>query len=470
MNASPAPAAAISPLAIPDFRAFWATRIAATLAQTGMTIVIGYQFYDIARSAGLGIEAASFRLGLIGLAQFLPLFLLTPIAGVVADRGDRRTIVAAALALDLLLAVVLALVTGAGAIGLGVLYGIAAVHGVARAFQGPAQSAIIANVVPPEVLPRAVAFGSTAWQAGTIIGPAAAGLLFARLPALPYWAAAALLAVAIASLMLIALNLRALFSSLSALLPEVMRGTGASPAIASLMTMRRLPSPAANRDVHPLHQITDGFRYVIAHRFLLGCTTLDLFAVLLGGATALLPVYARDILHVGAAGLGPMRAAPAVGAVVTGLILSARPLARAVGTRMLWAVAVFGAATVAFGLSRSYPLSLAILAVLGAADMVSVFIRNSLVQLHTPDNRRGRVSAVTGLAISASNELGEMESGVAAGLLGPVMAVVLGGVAAVAITAIWAVLFPEIRRATTFARPADVIAAEDEMLKEETAI
>jgi len=197
--------------------------------------------------------------------------------------------------------------------------------------------------------------------------------------------------------------------------------------------------------------MVEGFRFVRRERFLLGCITLDLFAVLLGGATAMLPVYARDILAVGPEGLGIMRGAPAVGASVVAAVLSWRPLEHNVGVKMLWAVAAFGLATVVFALSRNFALSLVTLGCLGAADMISVFVRNSLVQLNTPDNKRGRVSAISGLAISASNELGELESGLVAGLIGATGAVVLGGVGAIVITGLWAWLFPELRRAKTFA-------------------
>jgi hypothetical protein len=208
----------------------------------------------------------------------------------------------------------------------------------------------------------------------------------------------------------------------------------------------------------------DGLAYVRRNRLVFGAITLDLFAVLLGGVTAMLPLYARDILHVGANGLGPLRAAPAVGATLTAIFFSVRPLRTTVGVKMLTAVVVFGAATAMFGISRSFPLSLTMLTLLGAADMFSVYIRQSLIQLHTPDEMRGRVGAVSTLAISASNELGETRSGFTAALLGPVTATVAGGLAAIAVTLLWAGLFPELRRARTFElleRPpeeADVIA------------
>ena len=198
-------------------------------------------------------------------------------------------------------------------------------------------------------------------------------------------------------------------------------------------------------------QIAEGFRFVWTERFLLGCISLDLFAVLLGSATAMLPVFARDILQVGPEGLGVMRGAPAAGAAIVAAWLSWRPFERNVGEKMLWAVAVFGAATTAFALSRDFLLSLALLAVLGAADMISVFIRNSLIQLNTPDNKRGRVSAISGLAISASNELGELRAGLFAGVMGVTAAVAIGGVGAIIVTALWAWIFPELRKARTFA-------------------
>ncbi len=407
-----------SPLQFRDYRLFWLARFAAVVATMAMVVVIGWQTYDIARSDyGMSPSAAAFQLGLLGLAQFIPLFLLTPVAGLVADRFDRRRVAALANCLDLGIALLLGLVTFADALTLPILFLLAATHGAARVFVGPAMSAIAPNIVPPALLPRAIALNSIAWQIGSVVGPAAGGLLYAVSPALPYWSAIALL-------------------------------MGAVIAVLAIVPMQR---PEIRRDLHPLRQMAEGISYVWNERFLLGCITLDLFAVLLGGATAMLPVFARDILQVGSEGLGLMRAAPAAGAALVALGLAIRPLARNVGVKMLWAVVVFGLATIVFGLSHSFWLSLGMLAVLGAADMVSVYIRSSLVQLNTPDDMRGRVSSISGLAISASNELGEMQSGLAAAALGATSAVVFGGVGAIVITAMWAWLFPELRNARTFA-------------------
>ncbi len=392
------------------------------LATSGMVVVLGYQLYDLARAAyGMTVAQASFQLGLMGLAQFAPFLLLTPVAGMVADRFDRRRIAATSMWIDGMIAVALALATTVHALSLPLLFALGAAHGMARVFMGPAMSSIAPNIVPAAILPQAIALNSMAMQAGLIVGPALAGLLFAVAAPLAYWASAGLLGI----------------------------------ALIAILAVRPVPPPAINRNIHPLRQMTEGLRYVIQQRFLLGCVTLDLFAVLLGGATALLPVFARDILYVngtpvGPHGLGLMRAAPALGSALIALSLARWPLTRDVGAKMLWAVAIYGAATLGFGLSRNFALSLLLLVVLGAADMISVYVRSSLVQLSTPDDKRGRVSAISGLAISASNELGEMESGTAAAFLGATGAVVLGGAGAIIITVLWAVLFPEIRRARTF--------------------
>ena len=402
------------PLRIPAFRAYWIARLAATIAQMAMVIVIGWQVYDIARQT-MDIRDAAFQLGLIGLFQFVPLFLLTPVSGWAADRLDRRLIARAAILLELACAIILAWTTWAGVISLPILFAVAALLGVARAFAGPALGALAPNLVPRPILPKAIALSSTAWQSGAIAGPALGGILYDVVPHLPYVVSAALFAVAAAGLFAI---------------PPVER-TALKPG-------------------SPWTQMVEGLSYVRRNRLVLGAITLDLFAVLLGGVVAMLPVFARDILQVGADGLGPLRAAPAAGATLTAIIFSIHPLRTNVGSKMLVAVIVFGAATVVFGVSTSYVLSLAMLALLGAADMFSVYIRQSLIQLHTPDEMRGRVAAASTLAISASNELGEARSGFTAALLGPVAATVAGGLAAIGVTLLWAWWFPELRRARSF--------------------
>lgn len=407
-----------SPLQIAEYRRFWMARFLAVFSTISMVVLIGYQVYDVARADyGMGRRDAAFMLGLLGAAQFVPLMLLTPVAGVAADRFDRRLVVMCANGVDGLIALALAVATWRDALTLPLLFSLAAMHGAARVFNGPALAAIAPNIVPLKLLPKAIALGSIAWQVGTVIGPAAGGLLFARSPSAPYFLSGALL-------------------------------------VASGLLIGSISPIRAKHDglpAHPLRQMIEGFQFVTRERFLLGCVTLDLFAVLLGGATAMLPVFARDILMVGPEGLGFMRGAPAVGAALVAAWLSWKPFEHNVGVKMLWAVVVFGAATIAFALSRNFLFSLAVLAVLGAADMISVFIRTSLVQLNTPDNKRGRVSAISGLAISASNELGELQSGMAAALLGATGAVAFGGAGAIVVTAIWAWIFPELRRARTFA-------------------
>nr|WP_310087016.1 MULTISPECIES: MFS transporter [unclassified Sphingopyxis] len=406
-----------SPLSFPDYRYFWLARFTAVMATMAMVVVIGYQLYDTARTDyGMSIREASFQLGLLGLVQFVPLAILTPVAGWVADRLERRSVAIFSNLIDLVIAALLGWFTWTDALTLPLLFGLAALHGVARVFSGPAMSAIAPNIVPPAVLPRAIAMSSIAWQSASVVGPAAGGLIYAAHPASVYVFAAILLAI-------------------------------------SAFTISRvrpvLPPPSEVRR-HPLREMADGLQFTWRERFLLGTITLDLFAVILSGATALLPVFARDILQTGSEGLGFLRAAPAVGAAVVALGLAFRPIERNVGVKMLWAVAVFGAGTVAFGLSTNFFLSLALLVLMGAADMFSVFVRGTLIQLNTPDHMRGRVSAVSGLAISASNELGEMRAGSMAAVFGPIPAVVFGGVAAIGVTALWAWLFPELRRARTF--------------------
>jgi MFS family permease len=407
-----------SPLSIPNYRYYFLARLLAMLAGSAMMLIIGWQVYNIARETMSPAQSAA-QLGLVGLIQFVPLFALTPVTGYVADRLDRRLITRLTLAAQLGCAAVLAWLTYADAVSLTALFAVAAVLGTARAFAGPAFGALAPNLVPAELLPKAIALSSIAWQVGMIVGPALGGFLYDWKPFAAYALSAALFAVAILAMLLIG----------------------------------RVPRPPVDRVRHPLRQMIDGLHYVRTNRLVLGAITLDLFAVFLAGSTALLPIYARDILHVGPHGLGQLSAAPAVGAALTALFFSFRPLKTGVGTKMLGAVIVFGVATVVFGLSRSMPLSLLCLFVVGSADMFSVFVRQSLIQLHTPDAMRGRVGAVSQLTISASNELGDAESGFLAAAIGPVAAVVAGGIGAIAITLLWARLFPQLRLARSFEPP-----------------
>ncbi len=412
------------PLRIPNFRAYLAARLSATLAQYAMILIIGWQTYNIARET-MSPAASAAQLGLIGLFQFVPLFLLTPLVGWVADHMDRRNVARATLALQVICAAVLAWFTWDDAVSLPVLFTVAVLLGVARAFNGPALSALAPNLVPKEVLPNAIALSSIAWQAGMIVGPAIGGYAYAFFPAASYGASTLLFLVALLCMSLIG----------------------------------RVERSPVDRGKRPIRQMVEGWHYVWTNKLVLGAITLDLFAVLLAGATALLPIYARDILQVGSTGLSQLAAAPAAGAAITALFFSFRPLRTSVGPKMLVAVAVFGLATIVFGLSRWMPLSLAALFVAGAADMFSVYIRQSLIQLHTPDEKRGRVAAASLLTISASNELGEAESGFLAALIGPVAAVVAGGAGAILVVLLWSRWFPEIRRARTFDPPRSEGAA-----------
>jgi MFS family permease len=417
-----------SPFHYRDYRAFWLARLASTIANTMLVVVIGFHVYEIARDPAqmnLSIKAASFWLGMVGLAQFLPLFLLVLIAGYVADRMDRRLIARLTLAAEMICAAALAALVWYDAMTLAPLFAVAVILGVCRAFSGPALGAIAPNLVPPEILPSAIALNSIAWQVGMVAGPLIGGLVFAVSKSLPYETSALLYAV----------------------------------SFACMMMLRPIPKGNAG-DSHPLRAVIEGLAYVRDNKIVLGAISLDLFAVILGGATAMLPVYARDILHVGSEGLGALRAAPAAGAALIALVLTRWPLRRNVGVKMFVCVGIFGLATMVFGESRWMWLSLASLFVLGASDMVSVYVRSSLIQLHTPDAMRGRVSAVSGLFISASNELGEFRAGLAGSAFGPVVAVVGGGALAVLATGLCAWMFPSLRKADRFVTPdAEIFAS-----------
>jgi MFS family permease len=414
------------PFHIANFRAYWAARFAMTLAQNAMIIVIGWQTYTIARQT-MSPSAAAAQLGLIGLLQFIPLFVTTPISGLVADRFDRRWITRATVTLQLACALILASVTLDGAMTLPVLFGVAVLLGLARAFAGPAFSALAPNLVPRDILPTAIALSSISWQVGTIIGPAVGGFAYSFTPSGAYWLASVLFGIALVCVFLIG----------------------------------KVPRTIAVGNAHPLKQIADGLTYVWQNKMVFGTITLDLFAVFLAGTSALLPIYAHDILKVGPQGLSALAAAPAVGASIVALFFSFRPLKTNVGPKMLIAVLIYGTATIVFGLSQIMALSLIALVVAGAADMFSVYIRQSLIQLYTPDDKRGRVGAVSQLTISASNELGEAESGFLAAGLGPVGAVLVGGTGAIVVTILWTYLFPVIRNAKTFDPPETAQDAAD---------
>jgi MFS family permease len=385
------------------FALFWSARIAATVAFHMFAVAVGWQVYDLTGSA--------LDLGLIGLAQFLPVVLLTLAIGHVADRYDRRAIIAVCQLAEAAALIALALGTLGGWIERAGIFALVALIATARAFESPTMAALVPGLVPRALLPRASAWSASANQTAQIVGPALGGLLYALGPAVVYGSATALLVVAAALIGLIPLE-------------------------------RRVAPPAASG----LGALFAGIGFVWRDKVILGTLSLDLFAVLLGGATALLPIFARDILGTGPWGLGVLRSAPACGALVMSLVLANRALAPPVGPKLFAALIVFGLATCVFALSTALWLSFAALFTLGAADVVSVVIRFSLVQLRTPDEMRGRVSAVNSLFVGTSNQLGDFESGVLAALIGAVPAVLVGGLGTIAVALLWMRLFPALRR------------------------
>jgi MFS family permease len=395
-----APSAALN---YPDFRLFQSARFASVLGGQIVSIAVGWHVYELTRRA--------LDLGWVGLAQFVPAFLLSLPAGHVADRVDRRRVFATCLVAYSLVALSLLCLTFTASTSPTPVYLILALFGAARGFSGPAGQALMPDLVPKEEFPSAVAWSSSVWQIGAIAGPAAGGFLYAL--------GGARLAYGVSAVLFF----------------------GASIAASSIRTR---PVQSRSR-AQSLRAVFAGVEYVFAKKVVLGAISLDLFAVLLGGATALLPVYARDILHVGPSGLGALRAAPGLGAAVMAIVLAYRPLRKRAGWTLYGCVGLFGVATVVFGTSTSFARSLASLVVLGAADLVSVVVRQTVVQLETPPEMRGRVSAVNMLFIGASNELGEFESGVTAQLLGVVRSVVVGGIGSCVIVFVWAWLFPELR-------------------------
>jgi MFS family permease len=403
-----------------DFNAFQTARTLAILATQMQSVAIGWQIYSLTRRP--------IDLAWVGFAQFLPGVCFSLLAGHAADRFERRHILLVCYAAMAAWQLVLFAAARHGGHDLAAVYTVLVCIGVTRAFQGPAQQSILPNLVPAEDFPSAVAWGSSLWQTAMVLGPSAGGLAYAALGG----AAGVYTLASACSLAALAL--------VATMRPVVARLGGRNE------TVPRRSEPVTRTS------LLAGVRYVWANEIVLGAITLDLFAVFLGGATALLPVYARDVLHLGPWALGVLRSAPAVGAAATAIVLAFHPIERRAGPKMLVCVAAFGAATICFGLSRDFVLSLFALFAVGASDMVSVFVRSALVQLATPDAMRGRVSAVNMVFIGASNELGEFESGVTAQWLGAVPSVVLGGVGTVAVVLACAWRFPKLRRVDSLTR------------------
>jgi len=385
------------------FALFWSARVCSMLAIQMQVVAVGWQVY--------AMTGDPLDLGLVGLFQFLPSLALVLVAGHVVDNNDRKTVLFGALSIEMIAVAALFLLTMAGALSPHAIFAVVALIGLAKSFEGPANQAILSATVPVEDLPNAVAWQSSGVQVAQISGPALGGLLYIAGPAAVYGVSTAMLAL---SVLLIA-----------ACRPRPVTMTKRAMSLTSMLA---------------------GAAFIRSRPEILGAISLDLFAVLLGGATALLPIYARDVLHVGPWGLGLLRSAPALGALAMAMVITRWGVKRHAGRWMLIAVAGFGVATIAFGLSADPVLSFIALLAVGATDQVSMFVRQTLVQLSTPDEMRGRVGAVTSLFIGASNQLGEFESGSVAALVGAVPAVVLGGVGAVGLAGLWAAMFPALRR------------------------
>lgn len=412
----PAPAEP-SPVSLPKhpaFQRFWCTRILSSLSFQMLAVAMGWHIYALTHSA--------FALGLVGLAQFLPMFVLTLVVGQVADRYDRRRIAAICQGLEGVAALLFACGTFGGWISAPVIYVLAACVGAARAFESPAVASLLPAVVPRGQLPKATAWATSANQTAQIAGPALGGLLYGIGPGAAYLACMLSFAAAATAVWGIPLQAR-----------------------------------PANRAPVTLESVFSGIAFIRKQPVILGALSLDLFAVLFGGATALLPVFARDILHTGPLGLGLLRSGTAIGALAGTVWLAHFPLRKRPGAAMFGGVIAFGAATVVFGLSHDFFVSLFALMVLGASDTISVVVRLSLVQLRTPEEMLGRVSAVNSLFIGTSNQLGEFESGVTAGWWGAQPAVLVGGIATIAVALLWMRFFPELKRTRTL-EPEDGLA------------
>jgi MFS family permease len=387
-----------------DFRRLAASRVLSGLVFQMQGVGMGWLVYDQTRSA--------LALGLVGLASFLPVVLVAPLTGYVADTRDRRLVAAVAYGVQVAASLLLLTVAAWGAGAVWPVYALVILIGTARAFATPAIQALLPALVPRDLFGAAVAGNASLAQSASVIGPALGGFLYALGPAAVFGTAAA----------------------------------GYALASACIAAARYRPKAVAARPPLTWQSFAAGLAYIRSQPVVLGAISLDLLAVLFGGATALLPIFAAEVLHVGPLGLGALRSMPAAGSVTMAVLLATWPLRRRVGLRMLQAVAVFGIATIVFGLSTSLPLSMACLFVTGAADMVSFYVRQSLVQGEAPDAMRGRVSAVNGVFIGASNELGEFESGALASLIGAVPAVVAGGLVTLMVAPFWGLLFPAVRQ------------------------
>jgi len=396
-----------------EFVLFWLARVGSTVGYQMLVLTIGWQIYELTNSP--------LDLGIVGLIQFVPAIAFILVIGHAADRYDRRLIVRTAQSICALSAL---LVTGAlflGNVNRELLFAAVFLLGCARAFEQPTSQSLVPSLVPTRLLPRAVAAWTSANQVAVICGPALGGLVYVLSP------------VVVGCLCV-------LFFAGAVILISMIHPKGA--------TSKREPPTLAS--------MLGGFDYIRHRRRLLGVVSLDFCVVLLGGAIALLPIFAKDILTVGPVGLGLLRSAPAVGALVTSIVLSHAPIERWIGIKMFAVVAIYGASTVVFGLSTWFPLSLAALVVLGASDAVSVVIRFSLVQIETPDSMRGRVSAINYLFVGSSNTLGDFRAGVVADWFGAVTSVMFGGVGSLLVAVVWMLLFPDLRRLDRF-EPADEI-------------
>ncbi|GJI95667.1 MFS transporter [Duganella caerulea] len=390
-----------------NFSLYLTARTLATLAVQMQNVAIGWQVYALTHNL--------FDLGLIGLAQFAPFLLLILIAGHAADRYNRRLLIALAMGAQLLCGLALLAFTVVGLSAVWPVFAVLVLFGSARAFMGPATQAMLVNLVPPERFSQAVALSSSSFHVAVILGPTLGGLFYLAGPKTVYMISSALLLAAVI-----------------------------------LMCLVKSVKQPSNREPATWHTVLEGLRFVWSKPVVLGAISLDLFAVLFGGATALLPALAHDVLHIGPTGLGLLRTAPGAGAAVCSIALAFYPITRRVGLWMLGGVAVFGAGTLVLGATSTFLVALTALFVMGAGDMISVYVRHLLVQYETPDAIRGRVSAVNSVFIGASNELGEFESGLTAGWMGLTRAVLFGGAATLAVTGIWAVLFPVLSRMDRF--------------------